>query len=81
MFFFKLWGHLDLLSFVKVVKINYVLPTSYFAIDFKISFLQIISNIFQQVGRVIEHMYLFVTISYVWFLKSEIFNLMEKAII
>ena len=79
MFIFKLWCHLDLLSFVKVVTVNYVLPPYYFAIDFKISFLQIILNIFQQVGRVIDHKYLFVTICYVWFVKSDIFHLMEKA--
>ena len=79
MFIFKLWCHLDLWSFVKVVKVNYVLPTCYFAIDFKISFLQIILNIFQQVGRVLGHKYLFVTIFYVWIVKGDIFHLMEKA--
>ena len=79
MFIFKLWCHLDLLSFVKVVKVNYVLPIYYFVIDFKISFLQTVSNIFQQKGRVIDHKYLFVTIFHVWFVISDIFHLMEKA--
>ena len=78
MFIFKLWSHLDLLSFVKIVKVNYVLPTYYFAMISKSVFFKLL-QIFYNKWEGHREQISFCHHILCMVCKSDIFHLMEKA--
>ena len=54
---FQLCCHLNWLTLIKVIEINYMLPADYTFINPKVSFLQIIPDIFQEMWWVIKYKY------------------------